>query len=273
MNYLGYWDLFDKPFARCGDQYFFAGEPQREAIAGLSYFAASQFGAAFLVSHERCGMSHLMRHLRQMNGLGDRATEVVHTDGRNCDCRDLTHSLAQALGIPTDTQHGHVAESLHNAIRVCQRDGVKVIWLIDRLDACTLNTAKSLLATHKNLAVVLGATPGEHRRLEPLMSEAVVRIDLEPLTLDQSGQYLKEGLADVGCTRQLFQDGAIVRLHEFTSGAIADLATAAEASLAIASRYQLDRVTTAIVEAAVEVELQQTSRQEFGTGDNIARAA
>lgn len=273
MNYLGYWDLFDKPFARCGDEYFFAGEPQREAIAGLSYFAASQFGAAFLVSHERCGMSQLMRHLAQMNGLGDRATEVVHSDGRNRDCRELDRSLAQALGLPANLNHGNVVESVDNAIRVCQRDGVKVIWLIDRLDACTVNTAKSLLATHENLAVVFGATPDEHRRIEPLLSATVVRIDLEPLTLEQSSQYLKEGLADVGCQRQLFQDGAIVRLHEFTSGAIADLATAAEGSLAIAARYQLDRVTTAIVEAAVEIESQQTWKQEIEASDNKARAA
>ena len=81
MGYLGYWALFAKPFARAEGDYFFSAAPQREAIAGLSYVTASQFGAAFLVSPRRCGASRLMQHVCQMHGLGDCATEVLMTGG------------------------------------------------------------------------------------------------------------------------------------------------------------------------------------------------
>jgi len=80
-----------------------------------------------------------------------------------------------------------------------------------------------------------GATPTEYRRCAGLLREAVVNVDLEPLSLDETADYLRVGLADVGCQRTLFHDGATVRLHELTGGAIADLAIAAEVSLAVAA--------------------------------------
>lgn len=252
MGYLGYWALFDKPFARTDGDYFFSAAPQREAIAGLSYFTASHFGAAFLVASRRCGVSWLMRHVCQMSGMGDCATEVVITEGLQHDCSEVAASLGQALGIRTESGHSITLETIDTAIETCHHDGVKVVWLIDRVSPCTINTARGLVASHSNLSVVLAATPNEHHRFAPSFGERVVQVDLDPLSLDETADYLRGGLANVGCQQPIFQDGAAVRLHEFTSGAIADLAMAAEVSLAVAARYQMDVVTSAIVEAALE---------------------
>ncbi len=256
MGYLGYWALFDKPFARTEGDYFFSAAPQREAIAGLSYVTASQFGAAFLIAPRRCGVSWLMRHVSHMHGLGDCATEVVITEGLQPDCSEVAGGLGQALGIRSEGGQSISLASIDRAIEGCHHNGVKVVWLVDGVAACTINTARSLLASHANLSVVIGATPAEHRRFAALFREVVVQVDLDPLSIDETADYLRGGLADVGCGRTLFQDGAIVRLHELTGGAIADLAIAAEVSLAVAARYQMDTVTTAIVEAALELHAQ-----------------
>lgn len=256
MKYLGYWALFDKPFARCEGDYFFSAAPQREAIAGLSYVTASQFGAAFLVAPRRCGTSWLMRHVCQMHGLGDCATEVVLTQGRQHDCGEVAEALSQAMGIRAELGQGYSLELIDKAIEACHRDGVKVVWLIDGVASCTIISARSLLSSHPNLSVIMCATPAEHDRYATLLREAVVQVDLDPLSLDETADYLRGGLADVGCQRTLFQDGATVRLHELTGGAIADLSNAAEVCLAIAARYQMDAVTTAIVEAALETHAQ-----------------
>lgn len=256
MGYLGYWALFDKPFARVEGDYFFAAAPQREAIAGLSYFASSPFDLAFLVAPRRCGASWLMRHVSQMHGLGDCATEVVITDGMQLDCRSVTQSLARSLGIASDFRRTSSLALVDQAIESCQRFGVHVLWMIDRLQACAIQTARSLLASHPNLSVVITATPDQHCQFRGLFGSQVVEVELAPLTVDETGCYLREGLADVGCQLTLFHDSAVVRLHELSSGAIADLAVAAEISLTVAARYRMEAVTSSVVEAAFELQLQ-----------------
>ena len=102
----------------------------------------------------------------------------------------------------------------------------------------------------------MGATPVEHVRFARLLGDSPVQVDLDPLNVEETADYLRCGLADVGCKQTLFQDGAIVRLNELTAGAIADLAIAAEVSLAVAARYRMDAVTSSIVEAAMEMQAQ-----------------
>ena len=278
MGYLGYWALFSKPFARTEGDSFFSAAPQREAMAGLSYVTASRFGAAFLVSPRRCGVSRLMQHVCQMHGLGDCATEVILTSGDQHDCGEVSASLAQALGVRGQAlgvrgqeamgvrgqekglriKTGHEAcfGAVDSAIEGCHRDGVKVVWLIDGITTCTLNSARTLLASHGNLSVIMGATPAEHERFRGILGDAVVQIDLDRLSVEEAADYLRWGLADVGCKRDLFQDGSIVRLHELSDGAIADLGQFAELSLAVAARYRMESVTSSIVEAAMEMQAQ-----------------
>ena len=256
MEYLQYWALFNKPFARVEGDYFFAAAPQREAIAGLSYFAASPFDTAFLVAPRRCGASWLMRHVSQMHGLGNCATEVVITDGMQLDCRSITQSLARAMGIASDFRRTTSLALVDQAIESCQRSDVHVLWMIDRLQACAIQTARSLLASHSNLSVVITATPDQHCQFKGFFGSQVVQVDLTPLTLEETAAYLREGLADVGCQLTLFHDVAVVRLHELSGGAIADLATAAEIALSVAARYRMDSITASVVEAAFELQLQ-----------------
>ena len=254
MGYLRYWALFNKPFARTEGDYFFSAPPQREAIAGLSYFAASGFGTAFLVAPPRCGASWLMRHVGRMHGLGDCATEVVLTTGLHQNCGDVAGSLGQALAIHSNIDEPVTLEMVDLAIRASEADGVHVLWMIDGLHPCTITTARSLLASHGNLSVVLSVTPDEYCRFASLLGreDQTLRLDLDPLCVEETINYLGHALADVGCRRTLFDDGAAVRLHELTGGAIADLSLAAEASLVIGARYGLPMITTPIVEASLE---------------------
>ncbi len=77
---------------------FYAGVPQREAIAGLNYFLTSPLNSAFLIAPARCGMTWLLRRIKQMHGFGDCAADVVFTDG-NQHHQDCVHAeLCAALG-------------------------------------------------------------------------------------------------------------------------------------------------------------------------------
>jgi type II secretory pathway predicted ATPase ExeA len=79
-----------------------------------------------------------------------------------------------------------------------------------------------------------------------------MRIDLMPLSVTDTIDYLRFCLQHAGAPQQLFPDNAAVRLHEITGGMIADLAVAAESALVLTASHGLDEVTPAIVEAAEE---------------------
>jgi hypothetical protein len=256
MGYLEYWHLFDKPFALGERDDYFAAAPQREAMAGLSYFATSPFQIAFLVAPRRCGSSRLMKHLSQMHGLGNCATEVVITEGQQLDCRSVAQSLGKSLGIAFDFRRVAPLAMVDQAIESCRRDGVRVMWMIDRLQACAITTARGLLATHSNLSVVIAATPSQYARFEGYFGDQELRVDLVPLSVEETACYLRQGVEAVGGRSSLFHDNAIVRLHELTGGAIADLAIAAEVALEVAARYRMEEVTTPVVEAACETQVQ-----------------
>ena len=86
IDYLKYWSLLRRPFSIEPEHIFFAGIPQREAIAGLNDLASNRFDMALLVAPPRCGMTSLLRYVQRMRGFGDCAAEMILTEGnRSCD--------------------------------------------------------------------------------------------------------------------------------------------------------------------------------------------
>jgi len=249
IGYLDYWALFDKPFTRpCGD-YFFAAESQREAIAVLSRVVADPDSVVCLVAPRKCGLSTLMRHIAQMNGLGDCATEtIITTTHRGRPNAEL--SLAQGLGIRMASGKNAWMPEIHASINSRQRAGACIIWMIDRGSPAHILFAHKLMGKHRNVTVVLGMTPWERDRSVATSAIPYAKIELTPLDLNETGRYLRDGLATVGGRASIFADNAVVRLHEMTQGAIADLAVAAEYLLALAAQRQLKQINGSLVESA-----------------------
>jgi type II secretory pathway predicted ATPase ExeA len=256
MDYLSYWSLLRKPFKLEGDSSFFAGVPQREAIAGLNYFVNSPMNSAFLVARSGCGMTWLLRHVERMHGFDDCAAEVIRTDGTQLHHQQVRANLCEALGYQTHQNDG--SSHLHRAIEASAQHGVQTIWLIDRCKAAAADVAHDLVMEQSNLSVVLGTTADELGKRAVEFGRCTMQIDLPALTLEETIEYVRYGLEQAGGTRPLFPDQAAVRLHEFTDGVLADLAVTAESALALAARHGLDQVTPATVEAV---------------GDQLSRAA
>jgi hypothetical protein len=247
MDYLGYWSLLRKPFIFGDDVSFFAGVPQREAIAGLNYFLTSSLNSAILVAPARCGMTWMLRRMKQMQGFGDCAAEVIFTDG-NQHHRDCVQAeLCAALGyhytaVDSDDQIGR-------AIEATARQGIETIWLIDRCATAATRVARDLIISHEKFSVVIGATPEDLGKRAIQFGQSVMQVDLTPLSVEDTAEYVRYSLEHAGCTRQLFPDNTAVRLHEMTGGAIAKLSALAESSLALAASHRMDEVTPAVVEA------------------------
>ena len=250
MDYLSYWSLLRRPFTCQEDPCFFTGVPQREAIAGLNYFFNSQLRAATFVAPRRCGSTTLLQHIREMRGFGDRATELILTPGIEGSTASVFQRLSRSMGFVTLAVDP--SKQVDAAIRTAATHGVGVVWLIDQGSTATGRVARELVDSHPRFSVLIATTPGSYARRVIEFGRTPMRMDLSALSRDDSIEYVRYSVEHAGGRSQLFGDDAIVRMHEVTCGALANLSQLAESCLALAAIHQLDEVTPGIVEAIQE---------------------
>ncbi|MDG2223828.1 MAG: hypothetical protein P8L85_20785 [Rubripirellula sp.] len=223
-DYLKYWSLTHRPFL---EQPFFHGSPQREAIAGIAFFAASEGLYTSLAGPSRCGTTSLLHHVGSMRGLCDCAVDMLMSDANGMRSKsDLPRHLSSALKLPP----GSTLSDSRNVLQKNLHCGVQTIWLIDRATVATANLLQSwshecpevsIVAACQNACVV---STTDHQR-----------IDLNPLGLDDALQYVQRGMQHAAGDPAIFSDAAAVRLHELCQGRIADIAGLAEQALAEAA--------------------------------------
>ena len=128
MDYLNYWSLHRRPFVTDDPSYFFAGSPQRRAIARLTQVLAARLDVAILVSPGRCGSTRLLRRISKMRGFGDTATEVVCSEGQIDSRADAFAELAAGLGFPAGVglnPESTCHEQIDRAINTASARGVQ----------------------------------------------------------------------------------------------------------------------------------------------------
>lgn len=91
------------------------------------------------------------------------------------------------------------------------------------------------------LSLILVGLPELEARLarrhnRSLYSRLHTRLRIEPLTPEDTAEYLRVRLAHAGCERELFASDALAMLHEAASGALRDVDRLATAALREAAR-------------------------------------
>ena len=201
-----------------------------------------------LVAARGCGMTRFLRHLEELKGFGHRATEVLVTREDPVSGRSIHESLCRALGyprVPVDPE-----DAVDRAFAAGAMQGVQTIWLMDRCHDGVARVARELSDAHSNVSVVIGVTPEQLVKQMSLFGRTgLMQIDLAPLSLEDTIDYVGYAMEHAGGTRKLFPDGTIVRMYEMTFGVLGRLSVLAESSLALAASYQMDEIGPEIVEA------------------------
>jgi len=242
MKYLRYWKLIRRPFLFGPGEDFFAGTPQREALAGLSNFIASDAKYCSLYSPRQNGLSWLFSHLRTMRGFGDRAVEVVSAG------ETIASSLELVEAPAGDRCRVAREKRVDRSIHVLRRQGVHLVYLLDRPRAACLTGVAELIERHDNLSVIVGGQAHGGGSKTALNQQAA----LLPLSLEDVLRYVPYCLERAGGDRAMIPADAAVRLHELSGGLIGRLATLAETSIALTAELGHDRVSTGVVESAVD---------------------
>jgi len=253
FGYLQPWSLHRSPFLDCAD-FFFAGQAQRETIAGLTYFASSDWKLAFLVAPRRSGVSRLVDHVVSMNGLGTCPVDVILSRSECKSPESFVRQLRSLLGHSPASQTSSQATSqdIERAIQQSDRQGIRTLWFLEDCPAAAIGMATDLAQRHRNFSVVATTVPDQRERLHLNAGACGMRIDLDSLTLEDTASYVHSALRHAGASEAIFSETAITYLHKATSGLIGEIAVIAESALAAAACRGLTRITPNLIEMVVE---------------------
>jgi len=248
MNFLQHWSLQRNPFGPVThSDAFFAGLPQREAIARLEYLIRSETRSALMLCERGCGATTLLKRVSTTSGLGNNAVDAIMTTGGVASTTCAFARLAAAMSI--DPFGDRVAQRLSEAISAAGKNQVRTLWLIDRCDLHTAQAAAILSTTNRSLCTVMCTTPQLASELQSSLECCPLRIDLEPFQLDDSVGYIRYSLASAGTTHDIFDDSALIRLHELSEGKIAFMAANAQLALMAAATLRSRSVTAECIES------------------------
>jgi hypothetical protein len=248
MHFLQHWSLQRNPFGVVTtSDAFFAGLPQREAIARLEYLVRSETRSALMLSERGSGSTTLLKRVSGTSGLGNNAVDAVLTTGGVGSTKAAFARLAVAMAI--DPFGDRVVQRISESIAAAGRNQVRTLWLIDRCDAASAEAAAILSTTNRSICTVMCATESAARDLQPSLECCPLRIDLEPLQLDDTIGYVRYAVASAGGSDDVFDDSALIRLHELTEGKIAFIAAIAQLSLMAAATLRANSVSAECVES------------------------
>lgn len=248
MPFFEYWSLKRSPFARFHSaDMFFSGCSQREALARLHYMVESGQSCALLISSWGCGATTLLRHVAGSSGFGDMAVDVVMTSQHGKKPDDALRSLAVQLG--ASDQSAMLWRNVLERTIASARQHVRTLWLVDDATPESAQWAARLTSENRWVTAILTTPREQLPAIAASVGACPLRIDLEPLTLQDTLNFIDHAITAVGGHGEIFSDSAIVRLHELAEGRIAVIARLAELAMQTAAGHRSQRISSDLVEA------------------------
>ena len=264
--YLSHFELREAPFSKeIADAELWLPS-SKQAVVDTLCEALEQRASVALIGEPGVGKTCVLRALRhRLPAQGFRLTYCHNaTLGR----RDFYRQLCLALGLKPSATAAAVFYAVTTHIDQLGHERLHPVFLLDEahlLHKDVLDHLHILLNyqwdSRALLSLVLVGLPELESRLSrrhnrSLYSRIHTRLRVDPLTPDDTAEYLRVRLARAGCDRELFPSDSVAMLHEAASGALRDLDRLATASLREAARRKKKLVERDILARVLDAELQ-----------------
>ena len=228
--YTAFYKLNERPFELTPDLRFLYLSPRhREALAHLTYGVAERKVFVQLTGEVGTGKTLMLDAL--VHGL-DATTKVARITNTTISRMDLLRALAWELGLPgTGRTKMEMLKEVSDCLTQWAADGRNAVFVIDEaqnLEAPLLEEIR-LLSNLRSLArstlqIVLAGQPELRTKLEgadlrQLRQRIGIRYHLEPLPLDETGEYVRHRLRVAGAKDdRIFDASAIDAVYEYSQG-------------------------------------------------------
>ena len=231
--------------------------------------ALSERASVSMVGEPGVGKTCVLRALRhRLPSAGFRLTYCHNaTLGR----RDFYRQLCLALGLAPSATAAGVFYAVTTHVEELGHERLHPVFLLDEahlLHQDVLDHLHILLNyqwdSKSLLSLVLVGLPELEGRLarrhhRSLYSRVHTRLRVEPLTPDDTAEYLRFRLARVGCEKELFASDAVAMMHECASGALRDLDRLATAALRESARKKRKLVERDVLARIVDSDTAEAS--------------
>jgi type II secretory pathway predicted ATPase ExeA len=229
VMYPAHFGLQENPFATDADpKVLWLGEKRKEALESLLSGILSGEGVQVVIGKPGTGKTMLADTV--LTELGDRALAAVVPCAEYKGI-DFLKLVERAYGISENSQSqgsffSRFSEFLHRTFT----SGKKVVLIVDdahKLISPYLNELSELFRVEENGTRLLSIVFfGESRFLDllhdepnPELAEGVLRrYTLDPLTKEETSQYIQYHLQRARCERELFEPGAIEEVFAYSQG-------------------------------------------------------
>ena len=259
--YQEYWGLSHLPFHSGADrQRFFRSPTHDEALARLHFLVDERRRLGLLLGNSGSGKSLVLEvfgHEAQRGG-GEVARLNLLAVGEH----EFLWQLALALGgNPGRSEPLHLLwRTITDRLSENRQQRLRTLVLLDDADEAGTDLLEQVVrltqyspSSDWPFTVVLAAAGHRLQRLgKRLLALSDLRIDLQAWELDDAAQYLDRALRSAGRNALVFEQAAIVRLHELSLGIPRRVNQLADLSLLAAAGQGLRSVDTHTIDAVCE---------------------
>ena len=227
--YEAYWELTEPPFDNSPNPKFFYLSPEHEeALVRLVYTVRHRKGCGMLTGEYGCGKTTLSRALIQR--LEAERYEIALLTNPSWNEADFLREVLYQLGV--ETEERGKPELLHQLNDVffrnyqAGRDSVIIVDEAQLIDDDAVFEELRLLLNFQTderflVTLLLIGSPElavKVRRLRHLDQRITLRYHLNTLDYTHTANYIAHRLQMAGQTRQLFTEGAVKLIFDFTRG-------------------------------------------------------
>lgn len=227
--YKHYFGLLEKPFAKTPDpRFLFLSSGHEEALARLEY-AVEEREIALLTGDVGCGKTTISRAL--MDRCGQRCRFVLIFNPR-MGAMEFLRTVAHGLEIEQPARcKDDLLLQITDVLYDLYRQGVCPVLVID--EAQTISDLEVFdeirlltnyqMDTHNLISVLIMGQPElrnllKYQPLEPLRQRISMQFHLNPLTLEETMEYLDFRLVAAGGVAGLFTPDAVQAIYGLSSG-------------------------------------------------------
>ncbi len=284
--YTAHYNLKLKPFQLSSDSTFmWLGENHKEALATLRYGILDNKGFLLLTGDVGTGKTTLINAL-----IGSLSNDVIYASvpDPNLEKMDFFNYIAAAFGLDREfDSKGKFLASFTSFLHSSYEDNKKVLLIIDESQLMTqelleeVRLLSNIVTTDSNpLLNIFFVGQYEFNELirRPENRAIAQRITLnyyiEPLTLEETGEYIKHRLKIAGTTQKIFNSSAIKEIFAFSDGFPRKINVICDHCLMSAYADDKKTVTGAIArESARELQIPEARRGERQGGQKTATGA